>query len=220
MLPNPQVPLIFHGIQGEHEREGNSPSWFNSHEIKVVLNYVAALVGFRGITPASIGIVTPYRKQVEKLRIGLKSKSAHYNEVTVGTCEQFQGQERRIIIISTVRSSTEYDDQDKYFNLGFLANPKRFNVAVTRAQALLIVVGNPRVLKSDPSWSRFLQHCSKTESCRGVNVVEDSINNIIDQLTELTIVDEDVEISEEDDIGIEGTADRTALTRSSQCTVT
>lgn len=51
-----------------------------------------------------------------------------------------------MIIISTVRSSAEHIESDLKHNLGFLRNPKRFNVAVTRAQALLIIVGNPHVL--------------------------------------------------------------------------
>ena len=55
-------------------------------------------------------------------------------------------QERRVIIVSTVRSTPQYVLTDKQYKLGFLQNPKRFNVAITRAQALLIVVGNPRIL--------------------------------------------------------------------------
>ena len=55
----------------------------------------------------------------------------------VGSVEQFQGQEKRVIIISTVRASSEFVPDDERHNLGFLTNEKRFNVAVTRAQALL-----------------------------------------------------------------------------------
>jgi helicase MOV-10 len=43
--------------------------------------------------------------------------------------------------------------------LGFLTNPKRFNVAITRAKALVIVVGNPYVLHEDPHWRYFLSYC-------------------------------------------------------------
>jgi helicase MOV-10 len=43
----------------------------------------------------------------------------------VGSTEQFQGQERKIIIISTVRSQVELLKEDFEFNLGFLKNPKR-----------------------------------------------------------------------------------------------
>ena len=54
-----------------------------------------------------------------------------------------------MIIISTVRSNADHIGFDLKHNLGFLDNPKRFNVAVTRAQALLIIVGNPSVLGRD-----------------------------------------------------------------------
>lgn len=82
-------------------------------------------------------------------------------------------------MVSTVRSSRDYVEIDKKFNLGFVKNEKvqhnhtlgaltpdviltrcapvqRFNVAVTRAKALLIVVGNPRVLSVDPTWAQYV----------------------------------------------------------------
>ena len=46
-----------------------------------------------------------------------------------------------------VRSSHEFLAMDAANKLGFLANPKRFNVAVTRARALMVVVGNPHILE-------------------------------------------------------------------------
>ena len=87
-------------------------------------------------------------------------------------------QERKVIIISTVRSSREFVEYDLKHTLGFVANPRRFNgmyprlvyslifvlicdsftVAVTRAQALLIVVGDPSVLALDPLWRSFLNY--------------------------------------------------------------
>lgn len=71
--------------------------------------------------------------------------------------EEFQGQERRVILVSTVRSNPEYTE----CNLGFVRNEKRFNVAVTRAKALLIIVGNSLVLRSDPSWAQFIDYCKE-----------------------------------------------------------
>jgi hypothetical protein len=64
-----------------------------------------------------------------------------------GPCTlEFQGSERRVIIISTTRSNPDMVAFDARHHLGFIANPQRFNVAVTRAQALLVVVGNPLLL--------------------------------------------------------------------------
>ena len=68
-----------------------------------------------------------------------------------------QGQERRVIIISTVRSNPEYVQMDNQYKLGFLRNPKRFNVAITRAKALLIIVGNPHILSQDDDWMSLIK---------------------------------------------------------------
>lgn len=61
-----------------------------------------------------------------------------------------------MIIISTVRSNEEHLAHDARFALGFLQNPKRLNVSLTRAQAGLIVVGDPDLLALDPLWRKFL----------------------------------------------------------------
>lgn len=69
-LVTPNFPLIFHGVVGKDQREGNSPSWFNIDEIAVVMDYVKALLQTRTnrVLAQDIGIISPYRKQVEKLR--------------------------------------------------------------------------------------------------------------------------------------------------------
>ncbi|XP_045911976.1 putative helicase mov-10-B.2 isoform X1 [Micropterus dolomieu] len=169
-LPKKDFPLIFHGVTGVDEREASSPSFFNVAEVEVLMEYVKKLLqthgkkGLATISPRDIGIIAPYRKQVQKIRkalekVGKDFKFKDMNALKVGSVEEFQGQERRVIMVSTVRSSPNYAEVDKQFNLGFVKNEKRFNVAVTRAQALLIVVGNPRVLNKDPTWARFIQYC-------------------------------------------------------------
>lgn len=63
---------MFHGVQGEEERESNSPSWFNREEITVVLRYVKHLLydarSF-GIQPKDIGVITPYAKHVSSCNL-------------------------------------------------------------------------------------------------------------------------------------------------------
>jgi len=166
-LPAKGFPIIFHGLRGRDERENNSPSWFNAAEAFQVATYAVDLLENKRqrITQQDIGIITPYRKQVEKIRVCLNK--TNYSDVRVATVEEFQGQEKRVIIISTVRSSEKMFATDLKHHLGFLKNPKRFNVAITRAQALMIIVGNPYVLAQDEHWSKLLQYIISSGGYRG-----------------------------------------------------
>ncbi|XP_067087810.1 putative helicase mov-10-B.2 [Osmerus mordax] len=168
-LQKQDFPIIFRGVTGRDEREANSPSFFNVAEVEILMEYLKKLFQTQGkkglakISPKEIGIIAPYRKQVEKVRKAIKivEKELKLNmkDLKVGSVEEFQGQERKVILVSTVRSSHKYVKLDQKFSLGFVKNEKRFNVATTRAKALLVVVGNPIVLRGDPIWGRFIQHC-------------------------------------------------------------
>ncbi|XP_063998494.1 RNA helicase Mov10l1 [Pogoniulus pusillus] len=156
-LPRKGFPLIFHGIRGNETREGRSPSWFNAAEAVQVMRYCCQLATSENaaVSVADIGVITPYHKQVEKIRFLLRS--IDLADIKVGTVEMFQGQEYAVIILSTVRSQGGLLGDDRRC-LGFLSNPKRFNVAITRAKALLIVVGNPHVLVKDPCFCALLEY--------------------------------------------------------------
>ncbi|XP_042861099.1 putative helicase mov-10-B.1 [Penaeus japonicus] len=156
-LPKKDFPLIFHGVKGKDEREGKSPSFFNAQEVAQVMDYVQKLTSTRHnkVLPKDIGIITPYRQQVTKIRMQLH-KIQGGDGIKVGSPEEFQGDERRVIIISTVRSNADKLAYDLKYQLGFLRNCKRFNVSVTRAKALLIVVGCPEILSLDEHWGRLL----------------------------------------------------------------
>ena len=201
-LPKPGFPLIFHGIEGLHQREANSPSWFNVPEIQQVFNYVKDLVDNARIPPSEIAVIAPYHKQVTKIASLLKAPAygERYKEIAVGTCEKMQGQERRVIIISTVRSSDDFLDDDRRFNLGFVSSPKRFNVAVTRAKALLIVVGNPHVLVRDPSWGELLRYCHQRGGHRGCHLPDEMRDgdNAIPTEEQASSDDEDDEDDDDD----------------------
>ncbi|XP_055057100.2 RNA helicase Mov10l1 isoform X4 [Misgurnus anguillicaudatus] len=157
-LPTKGFPLIFHGVRGTEMREGSNPSWFNPAEAVQVMMYCCQLAKrlYNPIPATDIGIITPYKKQVEKMRVLLHRVGL--SEVKVGSVEEFQGQEFLIIILSTVRSNETVANEELQRMLGFLSNPKRFNVAITRAKALLIVIGNPHVLIKDPCFSALLQY--------------------------------------------------------------
>lgn len=144
VLPNKEFPVLFFGIQGCDEREGNNPSWFNRIEVSKVVEIVRKLADGGNLTEENIGVITPYRQQVLKIRKAFDSLDMI--DIKVGSVEQFQGQERQVIIVSTVRSTIKHNEFDKTYCLGFLSNPRRFNVAVTRAISLLVIIGNPHII--------------------------------------------------------------------------
>ncbi|NXU07676.1 SDE3 helicase, partial [Buphagus erythrorhynchus] len=200
-LPKKGFPIIFHGVCGEDQREAKSPSFFNTAEIEVLVHYLKKLLLSRGkgscptVSPKEIGIISPYRKQVEKIRKAITSldpdlrKLPDISQLKVGSVEEFQGQERQVILISTVRSCSTYLQFDQTFRLGFLKNPKRFNVAITRAKALLIVVGNPTVLSKDQHWHRFLRYCQEQGGYTGYPYKDESTaeDNITKELSMLQL---------------------------------
>ncbi|KDQ06473.1 hypothetical protein BOTBODRAFT_39565 [Botryobasidium botryosum FD-172 SS1] len=161
-------PIVFHGIRGKDEREGRSPSYFNIDEASLVSEYVDKLRIF-GIKDSDIGVIAPYSAQCRKLRMLLKAKHPN-SDITVGSAEQFQGQERTAIIISTVRSSQDEIEFDLRHTLGFVANKRRFNVAVTRAKALLIVIGDPVVLSLDSLWRQFMEYVRDNGGWKGAEM--------------------------------------------------
>ncbi|KAH9041519.1 RNA helicase, partial [Lactarius deliciosus] len=155
VLPKKEFPVVFHGIKGRELRAKHSPSYLNVHEASVVRDYCQKLIEDRGhrIYAEEIGVIAPYKAQVRAIRELLRP--AGLRDVTVGSVEQFQGQERKVIIFATTRSNSE---ADKRKAMGFLQNRRRMNVAITRAQALLVVVGDPEVLGKDELWCTFLNY--------------------------------------------------------------
>ncbi|PHT78647.1 putative RNA helicase SDE3 [Capsicum annuum] len=165
LLPNKEFPLLFIGIQGCDEREGNNPSWFNRIEASKVVEIIRDMIDNKGLKMEDIGVITPYRQQVLKIRSALEGFD--WANIKVGSVEQFQGQEREVIIISTVRSTIQHNDFDRIHYLGFLSNPRRFNVAATRARSLLVVIGNPHIICKDPYWNKLLWYCVDNGSYKG-----------------------------------------------------
>lgn len=168
-LPNKSFPMMFHGLIGKELKESGNPSWMNPAEIIQIIRYVKLLKSELKVEESEIGIISPYRKQVQKLRIMLAAVNVH--EIKIGTVEEFQGQERNVIIVSTVRSQS-VPELNKHFkvDLGFVSNPKRFNVSLTRSKSLFIIVGNPFVLKSDENWARLLNKCIANKAYVGCNL--------------------------------------------------
>ncbi|PFX17669.1 putative helicase MOV-10 [Stylophora pistillata] len=192
-LPNKNFPIIFHPVFGKDEREGSSPSFFNVAEVATIERYPRKLLddnvrsrGLKHLRPEMIGVISPYKRQVQKIQKMIE-KRRFGDEIKVGSVEEFQGQERGVVILSTVRcTKKEYLEMDKDFYLGFLNNAKRFNVAVTRAQALLIVIGNPDMLCLDKNWKTFVNYCRANDATVNVERKE-KVEDIADTLKRLNL---------------------------------
>ncbi|MGC1511358.1 MAG: TM0106 family RecB-like putative nuclease, partial [Acidimicrobiales bacterium] len=131
----------------------------SSEEVAAVVAMVDRLVGCgftnrlgdtRPLTLGDIMVIAPYNAQV-----GLLSERLP-GGVRVGTVDRFQGQEAPVVIYSLAASSAE----DVPRGLDFLFSPNRFNVAISRAQALAIVVGSPTLIAT---------RCRRPEQLRLVN---------------------------------------------------
>ncbi|KAG6438503.1 hypothetical protein O3G_MSEX000019, partial [Manduca sexta] len=119
---HPSRAIAFHGILSREEKSSASTSFFNNMELEIVQKYVSTLVDEHGVLLEDIGVVTPYIRQASKVKSWLLEKG--YEKVEVGTVEAFQGKEKRIIIVSTVRANTNMLEHDARYQLGFLVDDK------------------------------------------------------------------------------------------------
>jgi superfamily I DNA and/or RNA helicase len=101
-----------------------------------------------------VGIISPYRAQVQYLRSQLKKKEffkPFRSLISVNTVDGFQGQERDVIIISLVRSNDEGQ-------IGFLRDLRRMNVAITRARMKLIILGDVQTMTRHPFYRKLYEY--------------------------------------------------------------
>ena len=109
---------------------------------------------------ASIGVIAPYRAQVTLLEDLLHSEVvAAKGRLTIQTVDGFQGQERDIMVIGLTRSNADG-------TVGFLAEHRRMNVAMTRARMHLLGIGDSATLGTDGFYAGFTQHCEATGAYR------------------------------------------------------
>ncbi len=94
------------------------------------------------MTARDVLVVAPYNQQRRAIDEALRERGIA--GIAVGTVDKFQGQEAPVVFFSLATSRAELAPR----GLDFLLSPNRFNVAISRAQALAIVVGSPLLLAS------------------------------------------------------------------------
>uniref|UniRef100_A0A0V0J7I1 Regulator of nonsense transcripts 1 n=1 Tax=Schistocephalus solidus TaxID=70667 RepID=A0A0V0J7I1_SCHSO len=167
--PNPDRPMFFYCTSGQEEISGNGVSYLNRTEAATVEKIVTKMLKV-GVDPKTIGVITPYEGQraylVHYFHYSGSLNSKLYQEVEVASVDAFQGREKDYIILSCVRAN---DHQ----GIGFLNDPRRLNVALTRAKFGLIVVGNPKALSKQPLWNHLLYFYKEQHL-----LVEGPLNNL------------------------------------------
>ncbi|GAB6025890.1 hypothetical protein CHUAL_011863 [Chamberlinius hualienensis] len=186
-------PLSFYTAKGHEKQDSNSTAYYNSAEVYEVVERVIELKEtwpslWGPLDDTSIGIVTPYADQVFHLRGALRQKKLGH--ISVERVLNIQGKQFRAIIISTVRTRhTCSGKEDKFYkfkggdrqnineeeedeqDFGFLSNAKLLITAITRAQAIVEVVGDPIALcsigKCRKLWEHYLETCHNSSSIHG-----------------------------------------------------
>ena len=146
-------------VAGKEEFVGESFGRINRAEADLTLNVLQEYftkIGKQRILDERIdvGIISPYRAQVQLLRRLVRKKEffkPFRSLVTVNTVDGFQGQERDVIIISLVRANAEGQ-------IGFLSDLRRMNVAITRARMKLIIMGDVPTMTRHPFYKKLYDY--------------------------------------------------------------
>ncbi|CAJ1451708.1 unnamed protein product [Effrenium voratum] len=148
--PNPEYHVAFVECgfcEGEERRRSHA----NPREADVLLEVLSWCLS-AGMKPCQIGVITGYSAQQEMLqqRVAQLAKRLVFDpaELRVDTVDGFQGAERDLILASTVRS---------FSRVGFMRDPRRANVMLTRARRGLVVFGNGETLQTEEdTWKPWI----------------------------------------------------------------
>ncbi|MBX3241079.1 MAG: AAA family ATPase [Chitinophagaceae bacterium] len=161
-----EAPLQFIDTAGcgfEEKREGAAID--NPEEAAFVVKHLAQLVNtlannFTIEDFPTVGVISPYRMQLQVLEDQVDHTpelTPYRHKITVNTIDSFQGQERDIIYISMTRSNADS-------SIGFLADIRRMNVAMTRARKKLVVVGDSATLGGFGFYANFIAYAEKNDA--------------------------------------------------------
>ncbi|KAL0799672.1 hypothetical protein Bca101_054847 [Brassica carinata] len=162
-------PYVFYDIvDGQEHRSGDSSSVCNEQEAEAA---VQLLRFFKKRYPSEfvagrIGIITPYKRQLAVLRSRFSSAfgSQVAADMELNTVDGFQGREVDILVLSTVRATHSASDGNNQSRIGFVADVRRMNVALTRARLSLWVFGNTRTLQRDHNWGALVKDAKEREA--------------------------------------------------------
>ena len=153
-----ETPVEFIDTAGagyDEQQEPDGESRLNPQEAELVMRKLNALLE-AGLAPHQVAVITPYAAQARWLRERVKAPGLEIDSV-----DGFQGREKETIVISLVRSNPAGE-------IGFLADVRRMNVALTRARSKLLVIGDSATLASDPFYRRLFDYFEQIGGYRTV----------------------------------------------------
>ncbi|XP_059419292.1 helicase with zinc finger domain 2-like isoform X2 [Carassius carassius] len=176
--PHPRLhPLMFQHVRGECHLNSTSMSWFNLAEVNSVINMVQELLTdwpkeWGDKEPRQICVLSE-GQQLEVIKNHLRQKGAH---VSVQNLANIQGKQFRVIIITTVQTRDRLL-QSELSCPDFFDDIRALNTALTRAQSLVIVVGDAGALccfgKCSIIWRSYIKHCISKDSMKPENFTYD-----------------------------------------------
>ncbi|MFL5400406.1 MAG: AAA domain-containing protein [Myxococcales bacterium] len=140
----------------EEETPEASDSKANEGEAALAVAEVERIIQ-KGVRPEDIAVIAPYEAQVQRLRQVLAGRIDEGLEID--TVDGFQGREKEAVVVTLVRSNDEGD-------LGFLADIRRMNVALTRARKKLVVIGDSATVSRHPFYEAFFRDAEENGAWR------------------------------------------------------
>merc|ERR1719221_782782 len=150
--PVPECPVAFMPVAGSEMTEGTS--YINMKEVEAIDEVLRVVINAKDVLGSNIGIITPYAAQARALKAQLGIQGGKpmpgVQQPEVSSVDGFQGREKDLIFVSCVRAN------DKGA-VGFMGDPRRLNVMLTRAKRGLVVFGHFDTLGQDtPGWRPWL----------------------------------------------------------------
>ncbi|KAJ1928270.1 ATP-dependent RNA helicase, partial [Linderina macrospora] len=169
--------MMMLACNGVEEIASNGTSYLNRAEASACEKIVTRMLK-AGVKAEQIGVITPYEGQrswvVHHMAQAGSLVSDLYKDVEVASVDAFQGREKDYIIMSCVRNN-------EHQGIGFLSDPRRLNVALTRAKYGMIVLGSPKVLSKNPLWHELLSFYKANNV-----LVEGQIGNLVQSAIQLS----------------------------------
>ncbi|AMR32980.1 DNA helicase [Mucilaginibacter sp. PAMC 26640] len=160
LLFNGDLPMSFVDTAGcGFDEKPDGTSSVNPDEAVFLLKHLQQLadqISASGTAFPSIAIISPYKSQVRMIKELFEASSLvqHAGQISINTVDSFQGQERDVVYISMTRSNTEG-------TIGFLADIRRTNVAMTRARKKLVIIGDSATITRLPFYADLMTYAEQ-----------------------------------------------------------